>query len=217
MTPQAGLSLSALAFVGSHFLLSHPLRRPLAGRIGEGPFLGVYSLVALITFGAMVYFYRATGDQPKLWDYGQLAHAAGAILMWLGSVLFAGSFFGNPALPGSPGPMGGPRGVFAITRHPMMWGLALWAATHLLVVGTPKAMVLDGAILVLALGGAVLQDRKKAALMGEAWREWTARTAFWPFTRGFANPGAVALAGGTALFLLATWLHPFPVGLWIWL
>ena len=216
MTPQAGLFLSALAFVGTHFLLSHPLRRPLIERMGEGPFRGLYSLVALILFGAMIYFYGAIGDEPKLWDYGEPAWIAGTILMWLGSILFVGSFFGNPALPGSSGPKGGPKGVFAITRHPMMWGFALWAITHLLVVGTAKAMVFDGAILVLALVGAAMQDRKKAGLMGESWHEWTAQTAFWPFARGLANPGTVALAGGTALFLVATWLHPFPVGLWSW-
>ena len=50
------------------------------------------------------------------------------------------------------------------------------------------------------------EDRKKAGLMGEAWHEWTAQTAFWPFTRGLANPGAFALIGGTLLFLVATWL-----------
>lgn len=217
MTAQAGLFLSALAFVASHFLLSHPLRRPLVERIGEGPFRALYSLVALVLFGAAIYFYRAIGDEPRLWDHGEPAWVAGTILTWVGSILFVGSFFGNPALPGSPGPKGGPRGVFAITRHPMMWGFALWAITHLLVIGTAKAMVLDGAILVLALAGAAMQDRKKAALMGESWHEWTAQTAFVPFTRGLANPGAVALAGGTAFFLAATWLHPFPAGVWRWL
>lgn len=216
MTPQAGLFLSALALVATHFLLSHPLRRPLVERVGEGPFRGLYSLVALILFGAAVYFYRTIGDEPKLWDYGEPAWIAGTILMWLGSILFAGSFFGNPALAGAPGPRGGPKGVLAITRHPMMWGFALWAITHLLVVGTAKAMVLDGAILVLALAGAALQDRKKAALMGESWREWAAQTAFVPFARGVANPGAVAIVGGTILFLVATWLHPFDVGVWTW-
>ena len=48
---------------------------------------------------------------------------------------------------------GAPRGVFAITRHPMMWGFALWAIVHVMVVATPKALVLDGAILFLALVG----------------------------------------------------------------
>jgi uncharacterized membrane protein len=106
--------------------------------------------------------------------------------------------------------------VLAITRHPMMWGFALWAISHWLAIGTAKSLVFDGAILILALVVAALQDRKKAGMMGETWHEWTAQTAFWPFARGLASPGAVALVGGTLLFLVATWLHPFEVGVWTW-
>ena len=58
-------------------------------------------------------------------------------------------------------------------------------------------MLFDGAILFLALAGSVGQDRKKAKLMGERFHEWTAQTAFIPFSRGFANPGTIALVGGT--------------------
>jgi hypothetical protein len=36
-----GLLLSAIAFVGLHFLLSHPLRDPLVRAVGEGPFRGI--------------------------------------------------------------------------------------------------------------------------------------------------------------------------------
>jgi uncharacterized membrane protein len=68
LTPQAGLFLSAIAFVATHFLLSHPLRRPLARAMGERAFQGLYSLVALITFGLMIYFYRVIGREPPLWD-----------------------------------------------------------------------------------------------------------------------------------------------------
>ena len=217
MTPQMGLFFSAIAFVGTHFLLSHPLREPLIRRLGERPFRGIYSLVAIATFGAMIWFYAMIGDEPQLWAPGEAVWIAGAVLMWFGSILFVGSFIGNPALPGAPGPRGGPRGVFAITRHAMMWGFALWAIVHLMVVATPKSLVFDGAILLLAGVGSALQDRKKAGLMGEAWHEWTAQTAFWPFTRGWANPGAFALVGGTLLFLLASWLHPMPVGIWRWI
>ena len=53
--------------------------------------------------------------------------------------------------------------------------------------------------------------------MGEAWHEWTAKTAFTPFTRGLVYPGTLALAGGTFLFLAATWLHPVPAGFWRWI
>lgn len=217
MTPQMGLFFSAIAFVGTHFLLSHPLRRPLARRLGGKAFQGVYSLIALILFGAMIYFYRIIGREPQLWMPGETVSIAATIVMWIGSILFVGSFVGNPALPGAPGPKGGPKGVFAITRHPMMWGFASWAAVHLAIVATAKAMVFDGAILVLAMLGSALQDRKKAGQFGDAWHEWTAQTAFLPFARGLANPGALALIGGTLLFLVATWLHPMPVGVWRWI
>ena len=98
----------------------------------------------------------------------------------------------------------------------MMWSFAIWAAVHLMLIAMPKALVLDGAIILLALAGAVAQDRKKAAQMGDAWHEWTAQTAFIPFTCGIANPGAVAVIGGTLLFLIATWAHPVPAGIWRW-
>jgi uncharacterized membrane protein len=141
----------------------------------------------------------------------------GTLLMWLASILFVGSFIGNPALPGARGPAGGPTAVFRITRHPMMWSFAIWAAVHLMILGQPKSLFLDGAIILLALAGAAGQDHKKAHAMGEAWHEWTAQTAFVPFTRGLAYPGTVALVGGTLLFLIATWAHPVPAGIWRWI
>jgi uncharacterized membrane protein len=218
MTPQMGLFFSAIAFVGTHFLLSHPLRGPLVRSIGEKPFQGLYSLISLITFGLMVYFYHVIGrEPPSLWRSGEVAWIVGTVLMWLASILLVGSFIGNPALPGAPGPRGGPKGVFLITRHPMMWSFALWAAVHLMILGMPKALVFDGAIIILALAGAAAQDWKKAGQFGEAWHEWTAQTAFVPFTRGLAYPGTVALVGGTVLFLVATWAHPVPAGIWRWI
>ena len=217
MTPQAGLFLSAIAFVATHFLLSHPLRRPLARAMGERAFQGLYSVVALITFGLMIYFYGVIGREPPLWDAGEAGWIAGTVLMWIGSILFVGSFIRNPALPGAAGPRGSPHGVFVITRHPMMWGFAIWAAVHLTVIAMPKALVFDSAIIVLALFGAAAQDRKKAGHIGEAWHEWTAQTAFVPFTGGVSYPGSVAVIGGTLLFLIATWVHPIPAGIWRWI
>ena len=217
MTPQLGLFLSSIAFVGAHYLLSHPLRGPLVRTMGEGPFRGLYSLVALITFAPMIYFYRVIGREPPLWDLGEAAWIIGTILMWLASILFVGSFFANPSLLGSSGPRGGPKGVLLVTRHPMMWSFALWAAVHLMILGQPKSLVFDSAIIILALAGAAAQDRKKAGQMGEDWHDWTAQTAFVPFTRGLAYPGAVAFVGGTLLFLIATWVHPIPAGIWRWI
>ena len=217
MTAQMGLTLSALLFVGLHFLLSHPLRAPLVARMGEGPFRGLYSVIALVTFGAMIWFYRVIGREPQLWQVPEGVWIIGALLMWLGSILLIGSFVGNPALPGARRSSGPPRGVFGLTRHPMMWAFAIWGIVHLALVAMPKALVFDGSIIILALAGAVMQDRKKQRLMGERWHEWTAQTAFVPFTRGLSSPGLFALTGGTVLLLLASWLHPLPVGPWRWI
>jgi uncharacterized membrane protein len=210
VTPLVQLEFAAASFVGSHFLLSHPLRRPLVGALGERGFQGLYSLVALATLGWMIVSARAIGPEAPRWDPGQAGAIAGSLLMWLGSILFAGSFAGNPALPsGSRGPRipAEPRGVFRITRHPMMWGFGLWALTHFIVNSTPSGLVIAEAIFVLAIFGAALQDYKKRRLVGSAWRQWERKAPFFPFTRGLAAPGWFAFIAGTILFLVATWAH----------
>ncbi|MEO6582274.1 MAG: NnrU family protein [Sphingomicrobium sp.] len=216
MTGLACLAVAAAAFVGSHVLLSHPLRPGLVARLGERKFQILYSLVALVTFGLMIWCYGALGRQAPLWSVGDAGFTAATILMWVASILLAGSFVGNPALPGAPR-VSAPSGVLTITRHPMMWSFAIWALVHLAEVATPKAMLFDGAILLLALGGSVGQDSKKRRLMGSRWHEWAAQTSYMPFGRGLKSPGVLALVGGTLLFLAATWLHPLPVGPWRWM
>lgn len=216
MSAQAALVVALAAFVGTHLAMSHPLRAPLVERLGDTKFRGLYSLVSLLLFGLTLYLYGKIGRQAPLWQPAEWVEIAATILMWLASILLVGSFFGNPALPGAGKPKSAPAGVLAITRHPMMWSFALWGLVHMALIATPKAIILDSAIIFLALVGAAGQDRKKARLHGHNWHEWTAKTAFVPFTRGFANPGAVALVGGTLFFLLATWLHPQSVGIWRW-
>ena len=49
------LLIAATAFVGTHFLMSHPLRAPLVSRLGEKGFLGLYSLVAAATLIWMIW------------------------------------------------------------------------------------------------------------------------------------------------------------------
>ena len=88
--------------------------------------------------------------------------------------------------------------MFAITRHPMMWGFALWAVVHAIVNPTPASLVLSAAIAFLALVGAALQDCKKARLLGDVWRDWQAQTSFRALRQGLASrPDAFALVAGT--------------------
>lgn len=222
--------LAAVAFVGTHFLLSHPLRAPIVARTGEGAFLGLYSLVAAVTLGWLVMAYRAAPAGEPLWSVGDALWAIGTVAMLVGSVLFMGSLVRNPALPDPTGrarQVPEPRGVYAITRHPMMWGFALWGVTHILVFPDPANIVLSGAIVVLALVGAGLQDRKKARLQPGFWPEWERRTSYWPFAavvRGRAQVGSLgghALGGGVVVWLAATWAHiplaGWPAGAWRWI
>lgn len=220
MSGTAIVALFAGAFVATHFLLSHPLRAPLARRLGERGFSAAYSAVALATFVPMVLARRSAHPQAPLWDVPDWAWLVATLLVWSGSVLFVGSFRRNPAMVnagGGPNIIGEPAGVFRITRHPMMWGFALWAIAHILVHAEPSALVIALAILILAVGGAAGQDSKKQRQIGDEWVRWEQRTSFVPFGHGLALPGGFAFVGGTILFVAATWAHPMPVGLWRWL
>lgn len=221
---------AAVAFVGTHFILSHPLRRPIVAAVGEGAFLGLYALVAAATLTWLVLAYQATPATAPLWEVGDGIWAVATAVMLLASVLLMGSFIRNPALP-SPGVAAvvpaEARGVFAVTRHPMMWAFALWGACHIAVYPLAANIVLALAIIVLALVGAALQDAKKAALQPETWPRWQAKTGYWPFAAVLAGRarlggfGVHALAGGVVLWLAATWAHipiaGWPAGIWRWL
>lgn len=225
------LLASAGAFVGTHFLLSHPLRRPLVGALGEKGFLALYSLVAIATLGGMAHFYARTRVGAPLWNVGDNLWALATVLMLFASVMLLGSLIRNPAMPGATNAARAQaRGVFAITRHPMMWAFAIWGMVHILVYPVTRNIIVAIAIIVLSLAGAALQDRKKAALDPQGWTAWEERTSYWPFAailQGRAHTGGVsgfglhALAGGLLVWLLASWAHiPLagrPAGIWRWL
>jgi uncharacterized membrane protein len=213
----ATTALFAALFVATHFLLSHPLRALLVTKLGSKGFLAAYSSVSFACFIPMVLARRAAGVEGWLWPVPGWAWEVALPVMWLASVLLAGSFVRNPAmetLQSHDAVIGRPAGVFRWTRHPMMWSFALWGLVHLLIHPEPSAAAIALAIVVLALVGAKAQDAKKRAQLGERWAAWEQQTSFIPFARGLALPGWTAFVGGTAIFLLATWFHPIPVGVW---
>ena len=158
------VAAAAAAFVGTHFLLSHPLRKPIVDTVGSAAFLGIYSAVAAATLGWLVLAYLAAPAGRLLWPVGDGLWAAATVVMLLASILLIGSIVRNPALPNPGPPTAVPaeaRGVFAVTRHPMMWAFALWGICHIAVYPVAANIVVATAIIVLALVGAALQDRKK--------------------------------------------------------
>jgi uncharacterized membrane protein len=212
-----------VAFVGTHFAMSHPLRAPLVKALGAGGFQIAYTLVSFATL-AWVYFAFIAAPPADLPGSGNIGWIAATIITLPAMILLAGSFIGNPALPT---PMAEaqaraePKGVFRVTRHPMMWGIGLWAVSHMALFWSIRTMVTALAMGVLALVGAKLQDAKKEALMGEAWGQWESRTSYWPRWGQLFSVGAVPLIAGTALWLGGSWLHLWragiPAGVWTWL
>lgn len=230
MSPLGWEIVAALSFLGTHFILSHPLRASIVSRIGERAFLGLYSLVAFVTLGWLVFAFRAVPAEAPYWAVGDGLWIAATVLTYIASVLFVGSLLGNPALPnptGRPAPVPEPRGVFSVTRHPMMWGFALWGVAHILVSPTPASIVLAKTIIVLALVGAFLQDKKRERLQPDTWPAWVAKTSYWPLAAilagrvKFTPAGVVPILGGIALWLGASWAHlplaGFTAGVWRWI
>lgn len=220
------LLAATIAFVGTHFAMSHPLREPMVRMLGEKGFLGIYSLVSLAAFAWMIIaFIAAPPGQTELWDgSGPVIWAIASLLTLLALILFLGSLIGNPALPDTPEEKvvaRKPDGIFRVTRHPMMWGFALWAIAHMLVMPDARMLIFAGGFAVLALLGAHLQDRKKEFLMPQAWPGWEAQTSYWPQLGQFVRIGPALWIAGIAVWLAATWAHlwlgAIAAGVWRWL
>lgn len=217
------LAAANAAFVGSHFAMSHPLRATMVRAMGEKGFSIAYSVVSFATL-AWVYFAFTMAPPADLPGSGEIGWIAATIITWPAMVLLAGSFVGNPALPtplAEAQARAEPKGVFRVTRHPMMWAIGLWALSHMVLFWSTRTMIAAFAMGTLALVGSKLQDGKKAKLMGEAWGEWSRKTSWWPRLGRIFSVGTIPLLAGTALWLAGSWIHLWragiPAGVWKWI
>ena len=211
------LVLATAAFLATHFVSSTPLRPALVAKLGEWPYRGVYSLIAFVTLGWMIWAYVGAPREP-LWT--GLRHLP-VVVMPFAFVLIACGYSRNPTMVGadkllqSEDPA---RGMIRITRHPIMWAIMLWAAAHVLARGELKSLVFFGSFLVLAGVGTILMDRKKAA--NPDWARFAALTSNVPFVAiaqernriVWREIGSLRPAIGLALFALFFALHSWLFG-----
>ncbi|MEZ5859488.1 MAG: NnrU family protein [Geminicoccaceae bacterium] len=150
--------VAALFFVGTHIgIAATPLRAELIERVGERLYRLLFSLVSVV---ALVWLIIAYGRAPTApLSFGAPAAGLPALVMPIALLLLVtASPQPNPTAvgqapdPDAPQPA---RGMLRVTRHPLMWGIALWAASHLLANPDTASVVFFGAFVVLALGGAV--------------------------------------------------------------
>jgi uncharacterized membrane protein len=214
------LIAACACFLLIHFAVSGTrLRDALAGRLGEGPYRGLFSLASLIGIGWMVYAYRRA---PLLATWGFLpGFRPAAYVLVLIAFLFAviGILTPSPTQVGMESRLGpeSARGMVRITRHPFLWGVGIWAGTHLIVNGDVASLILFGSLLLLALGGTASIDAKRRRRFPDQWARFAEATSSVPFAaiaRGgnrlgpaAAEIGAWRLIAALALYAAAFYLH----------
>jgi uncharacterized membrane protein len=188
---------AAFFFLGIHLLVSGTrLRGALVERLGEARYLGVFSLASVI---GLVWFALVYGGAPRieLWPTVPAARVAALVLVLLGFLfVFIGLTTKLPTAVKQESAVDLPvDGIATVTRHPVLWGIAMWALAHLLAVGTLAGLVLFGTMLLLALLGPCSIDARRARSLGARWQLFASHTSNVPF--------AALIAGRTRLRLAA--------------
>jgi uncharacterized membrane protein len=191
------LVLGLVVFLGTHlFTAARAPRAALVGRIGEGPYKGLYSLLSLagivliaIGFGR----YRAEGWvdvwYPPVWT----RHLA-LLLVWAAFVCVTAAYV--------------PGRIKRALKHPMLAGVKIWALAHLLANGDLGSILLFGSILAWAVIARISLKRRTDEVRDHAG----------PATEpaGWRNDAIAVVIGTAAWFVFARWLHPWLIGVAVW-
>ncbi len=181
------LIAAALFFLVIHLLISGTaVRGGLVKVVGEGAYMGLFSLVSVAGLGALIWGYaQARGLGEVYWqapDWGRHLQFALTLLAFL--LIVPGLTTPNPTSVKQEGVLNKPdavKGMLRITRHPFLWGVALWAAGHLFLNGDTPSVILFGTMLVLAIFGTLSIDAKRRKALGETYAAFTAKTSNIPF------------------------------------
>jgi uncharacterized membrane protein len=183
------LVLGLLLFLGVHtFTTLRTARASVIGRLGEGPYKGLYSLVSAIGLLLMIWGfgrYRNAG-YIQVWNppFG-VFHPIALVLLWFAFVALVAAY--------AP-----PSRIKSMLRHPMLVAVKVWALSHLLVNGDLGSMLLFGALLAWAV-----YDRIAVKRRGDLGA---------PSVAHFGRNDLVVLALGTVAYLAMMWLHESLIG-----
>lgn len=179
------LILAALFFTGLHFFVAGTgLRGVIIDRSGEILYRTLFSMFSLAGLVWMIAAYR-NAEYIELWSLPQLLKPIALVLM-------AGAFLLAVTGLTSPNAMTAPmdsllmrdepaQGILRVTRHPALWGIALWALAHLVVNGNASSLIFFGSLLLLSAAGTASIDAKRRRLFGDHWQQFTRVTSSVPF------------------------------------
>ena len=183
------LVAAAAAFLLIHLAISGTrVRGAITGAIGEGPYMGLFSLASLACLAWMSIAYvhaQRGGADPVWWTATPATKWIQLVVTFVAFMLAVpGLLTPNPTSVRQEGQLTKPdaaRGILRVTRHPFLWGVALWAAGHLMVNGDLASLILFGSLLVLAILGTGSIDAKRRRALGETWDAFAAKTSAVPF------------------------------------
>ncbi len=210
------LIAAALFFLLIHLLVSGTrVRDALTGAIGQGPYMGLFSLASVAGLTWLGFAFAQARSAPwnaAYWDLAPVTRHIQIGLQLLAMLLIVpGLTTPNPTSVRQEGVLDRPdaiKGMLRITRHPFLWGVTIWAAGHLLVNGDRASIVLFGTMFLLGLFGTTSIDAKRKRALGATWDAFAAQTSNIPF-------GAVA-AGRQKLDLaeIGWWRIVLAVAVW---
>ena len=133
----AYLIAGLLIFLGVHSVRigADGWRTRMLRRMGEGPYKGLYSLLALLGFGLIIYGFGVARETPvMLWNPPVGMRHAASLFTVIAFVLLAAAYVPRNA-------------IKARLHHPMVLAVKAWALGHLLANGTVAHVLLFGAFL----------------------------------------------------------------------
>ena len=196
------LIAAALFFVLLHLLVSGTrLRDTLTASLGQGAYMGLFALASvggLVWLGLAFAQGRDQAWNSAYWALTPLTRQVQIGLQLLAMLLIVpGLATPNPASVRQEGALERPdvvKGMLRITRHPFLWGVAVWAAGHLLVNGDRASILLFGSLLALALFGTASIDAKRRRALGAAYDAFVAKTSNLPFAAILGGRQTLSLA-----------------------
>ena len=215
-------------FVLIHLLISGTrVRDGLIARIGQGPYMGLFvvlSWIGLIWLGFAFSQARGSPANEPYWTVGEASrHIQMAIQLLAVLLIVVGLSTRNPTSVRQEGAIERPdvvKGILRVTRHPFLWGVALWALGPLVVNGDRASLILFGSLLILAVSGTASIDAKRKHALGPAWDSFAAQTSNIPFAAIVAGRqrlilseiGVWRILAAVAVYLALVLGHPFYTG-----
>ena len=218
------LLLAAIFFVGIHVLVSGTsLRAAIVAKTGEVVYQTAFSVVSLLGLIWLGFAYAAV-EPAEFWEPAAWLRPVTHLLTLLSFLLVAiGMATPSPTAVGGEAALSEgvtASGILRITRHPFLWGVALWAVAHLLVSAELASLVFFGALLLLALVGPPSIDAKRKRMFGEHWTTFAESTSSVPFlaisqgrnTLELAEIGWWRIALGLVLYAVFVGTHTWLFG-----